>query len=350
MLSFFARSPAARPAAQPARLVSSSSNAAKPVVMRPPFQREPVIAASVLRAMTPRLPIHVVDHSALTRASTKLAAGRSKGYKVKCQLSDESAQYFYYKLPFYRGGFVKELAVAALARKLLGEHAPMVYAVETPQASDSSQSQYALISQSLATNLHYDNLENWALQYEADDEEIKFSPRHMGLSLAFKLMLGDSDIKAANFVLLRDQQGYCYSIDHEYAFDHGPVFVRDAASAVRELNDYKSDAGNFYFLLRSKTALLDKMFPVLQRAVQRDIDDGSMLALYERFVNLTDEDIQALYDQYGSLINADERAFFTHELKFRQECAKEYIEQYQVEQKLITDFRASLRRTPTQPS
>lgn len=324
---------------QPTRAASWSPQ----LIWRTPYVQTPVVDVSVLRTLGQRVPLSVIDSSVLSRAGSKIAAGRSKGHKVSRRLPDGSLQYFYYKLPYFRGGFVKELIAAALARHLLGEQAPAVYAVEKPEESDARRAQYALVSESLGTNVQYDNLESWAFLYEQDDEELRYGPKHLGLALAFKLLLGDSDAKAANFVLLRNQQGNCYSIDHEYAFDLAPAFIRDSSSAVSRLKDFRTDQQDRYIPLQANPALLQKIEPVLERAVQCDLDDGSVMALYERFASLTEADIQTMFDRYGSLINEDEKASITQDLRYRQADTREFIESYEREQQLIEDFRQTLK-------
>jgi hypothetical protein len=308
------------------------------------FTHQTVIDRENLLLSAPRVPLNIVDDASLIRASNTLAPGRSQGHKVKFQLIDGGERYFYYKMPFDRIGFVKELVVGALARLLLGNEAPLVCAVEKPHQSNSEQSQYTLISEILSTTSTHDNLERWARLYYQDEEALKIGPKHMGLSLAFKLLVGDSDAKLANFVLAYNGEGLCYSIDHEYTFNLPPVFIRDAGAAVRKIKDFNPQKHQQRDVpLQEAPEVTSKIGPLLCAAVKRDVDDGSVMRLYERFVRLTSNDIETLFEQFGSLISMEERAVFQSAIQLRQRAAEEFIEELNNEKKLVDDFRLTIR-------
>lgn len=307
------------------------------------FTQQPVIGRATLRIEPPRVPLNIVDHAALERVSELKASGRSKGHKVKRKLPDGSESYYYFKIPFDRIGFVTELVAGALARLLLGKKVPSVYAVE--KAHDGDQSEYMFISEIVSDGLH-DNLETWARLYGQDQEMKKASPKYMGLSIAFKLLLGDADPKLANFIVPYDGEEHCYSIDHEFTFKMPPVFVRDPAEAIRRLKDFNpKEKNNRDIPLQAQPEIISKIEPVLSAAVKRNIDDGSIIAFYERFARLTPQDIQMTFEQFGSLVSEEERAVFQSAIELRQQAVKDFLVKFQKEEELVDDLRSRLRAT-----
>ncbi len=299
------------------------------ITARPPLRQQDVFDHSVLHASGGSNFLRVVKEAEFCRAGSKISGGRSKGHKLMRQLADGTHEFYYFKLPYYRWGFVKELIAGALARELMGELAPMVCAIEMSSKNEKGLFQYGLISQSLGSNLHYDNLENWAFQYKEDFEEEKFGPKHLGCGLAFKLLLGDSDAKAANFVLLRDQQGHVYGIDNEYAFDLAPEFITDASVAVKRLKDFHIAESDSQFVpLQMEPELLKKIFPVFVAAVQHDIDSGELLELYRKFADLSLSRLKGLFNQFGPLINDKEQESLLKDLLARQQMTLKFITEH----------------------
>lgn len=309
------------------------------VTARPPIRQQDVLDRSVLHTTGQLGFLHVIDRASLHSAGTKISGGRSKGHKLMRIMPDGAREFYYFKLPFYRWGFIKELIAGALARELMGEHEPKVYALELSHDDKTGLAQYGLLSQSLGSNLHYDNLENWAYLYNEDYEEALFGPKHLGCSLAFKLLLGDSDAKAANIVMLRDQQGHCYSIDHEYAFDYAPQFITDADVAVKQLKDFHAGTEEGHFIpLQKEPELLARVFPVFRDAVQCDIESGEVIKLYENFANLSLNRLHRLFNQYGPLVHTEERDCLLKDLLARQEATLKFINTQDSRMLLSRDF------------
>lgn len=290
---------------------------------RPPSIRQPVIGVTILKADELKDISRVVDSTLLDRVGNEVGPGRSKGHIVKWQVSFDKVEHYHYKLPHYRGGFVKELFANALAVYLMPEASADLKIVEHEVDADKGISQYGLISRCPNECYNDPNLEQWALSYENDETAFQHGPKRMGVSLAFKQFIGDSDAKAANFVLVKNDS-HCISIDHEYAFDKAASFIHNSYTAIYRLKDF-DDERDRDIPLQSKPDLLEKIEPVFTHAIQADLDNGSVLAFYERIVAMTDEDINGLFNGIAELIMPEEKTLLIADLKVRQAATRQFL-------------------------
>jgi hypothetical protein len=197
----------------------------------------------------------------------------------------------------------------------------------------------------LGGNVRRDNLEQWVEAYDLDEEEIKFGPMHLGEPVAFDMVMGKSDTKFANLVIIRNHEGEGYSIDNESACDNSDVlFVTSVQDAVNFIAEYKDDTSKERFMmgsahtpevnlrdnphqhLKSNRNILRKARPIIEAAIENDITNGRIDQLYKNFVALNENDFNDIFNQFGTLIHEDERKEFIREFTYRQKITREFVE------------------------
>lgn len=304
--------------------------------------QEEVIDKSVLRdEKYENKDIDIVDALSLKSASEEVTSGRSRGHKVIHAHENEDHKYYYYKYPFDREGFLKELIVGAIGRWLFRENFPRVLAVETPVNDLHDDSRYGLISESINEKYGNKNLEEWALLYARG--EINYLPRHLGVSIAFDMLFGKSDSKLANLIVEHDAEGNCYSIDHESAFNLKSAFVTSPQDALNYIGEYRGKAfgeivmeqasdgcvdterDNFHQPLKGDHNIKAQIAPVLKQAIQNDMDNGKIRQFYEKFAAMTEQDFRNIFARFGSLIHENEQKAFLGYLQTRQEAVREFL-------------------------
>jgi hypothetical protein len=310
--------------------------------------KKPVIAASILKTHPQAKHLLVVDSHEFSSAGPKLSGGRSGGHKVE-RINAETGEreYFYYKEVIDRRALLNELVVGGLARELCGPEAkevtkvafPLYLLHETSVNNAANHSRYGVLSESVGKVPHGD-LEKWSEGYFHDHEFAKFQPKHLGVALALDGLVGKSDCKLANLVGLRDQQGACYSIDHESAFAKGPQFIDSAERALGFIGEFRAKTlaelgheDNCPGLdtrddpnqpLKSRIDIQVAVRPILLKAIQNDLENGSIAAFYKKFVALTDEKLKKILGQYGLLTESETLEYFDR-LKFIQDDLRKQL-------------------------
>lgn len=286
--------------------------------------------------------LKVIDAMRISSTGKKVLPGHTQAHKVAFVNDKGETEYYYYKEPNNRDSLIKELIVGSIARALLGKKVPDIYAVETPLNDKENHSHFAVMSEGLGGNVKRDNLETWAESYSEDEEEIKFGPKHLGEAIAFDMLMGKTDCKLANLVLIKNNEGECYTIDQESALRKKSKFLKKASSGVEFLCEFAKDTFDDRFKnglapdnvevktdpnqpVKDKTSIKAKIYPILETAINADIESGKVLELYKKFASLTDQDFENIFNQFGTLIHQDERKLILADLKQRQERTREYL-------------------------
>lgn len=309
--------------------------------------KKPVIDKSVLRAgddENENKDLWVIDALTLKVIDHHVTVGRSRGHKVRHAHETEDHRYYYFKEPFDRSRLIKELVVGALGREIFGELFPRVYAVETPINDLDDDSRYDLISESLGEKAGNMNLEQWARLFAG--QAIDYAPTHLGTSIAFDMLMGKTDCKLANLIVKRQNGGNCYSIDHETSLFMAPQFLLHEKEGLRFIGEFSqkslgehiyeqngdgavdTESDNMHQPLRGDKATKDVIAPVLRTAIRNDMTNGKVLAMYEKFVSMSESDLTKLFTRYGTLIHPNEQASIMRDLLARQAATREYLAQF----------------------
>jgi hypothetical protein len=326
-------------------------------------KKVPVIDKSIPKSERDEKRLLIAYSSEFELAGHKLNAGHSGGHKVqRINSTTGNIEYFYLKETFDREGFLNELIGGALARELCEGKYPLVLAHLTPLKDNPALSQYAVLSQSMAGQVPYSNLEVWAIDYYNDFEFRKYRPRRLGVTLAIDGLLGKTDSKLANLVDIWDQNGHCYSIDQESAFALAPHFFITARQALEFTGEFqvrtvtntgKREVFNKFLIpveddhpnfskhdhnydpdhpLRNQPEILTLIEPILLAAIQNDFNKKRIFALYTRYTALTEDRLKQIVSQFGILTPEEQKKYFDL-LKERQIATKNFLAQ----NKLITN-------------
>jgi hypothetical protein len=248
--------------------------------------------------------------------------------------------------------------VGALGREIFGELFPRVYAVETPTNDLNDDSRYDLISESLGEKAGNMNLEEWARLYA--ERSIDYVPTHLGTSIAFDMLLGKTDCKLANLIVKRQNGGNCYSIDHETSLFMAPQFLRRDKDGLVFIGEFSqkslgehiyeqngdgavdTETDNMHQPLRGDKATKEVITPVLRAAIRNDMDNGKVIAFYEKFASMSELELNKLFTRYGTLIHKDEQQSIMRDLQARQVATREYLAQLKDKPTDVNHERASL--------
>lgn len=293
-----------------------------------------VQAPSILQSGVSREGLAVIDANSL-RVTTETYGGHSHVhkafYKENC---------YFYKETFNRQKLVNELLFAALGKLLFAADYPDILVVEK---FEEALSRYGMLSESLDKDNNMD-LQKWAELF-CEGKSILKPRTHLGLALAFDMLMGKTDVKLANLIFLK-KTGKCYSIDHESAGGANPSFITRAKDALQYIGEFKQQTAiqqahqatafdesmeigteSIYIPLQGNEAAKAHIQPALLAAIEQDIDSGAIQAFYQRFASLSLADMMNIGDRYGGFISADEKAAFVADLKQRQDELKAFLSQ-----------------------
>lgn len=283
-----------------------------------------------------------------------MTSGRTCGYRAYID-SGTHYDYYFYKETYDRKDLVKELLFGSLGNYLVADLFPQVFLVELPY-KQGDKSQYAFLSENVGNDEDNDDLEEWALVLNDKNINDRVSPRHLGVAMAFAMLTGQSDCKLANLVVIRDKErtrlGSCYAIDFESCSNYPAAFLNTSLEAVNFVGEFRSKTYSELMLEQSADGLLDtaddihkplrdqhglkqQILPLLLDAVQRDLEDGSVIWLYRKFAAMTEDDFVVLFDRFGSFITSDERNTFMQDMRYRQERTHEYLYEYDLQNDVI---------------
>lgn len=202
---------------------------------------------------------------------------------------------FYYKKALTSNEhLLNDVIASSLAREIFDNDYPLIL---FSQCSGKN----SLLSQCIAGSVPYSNVKNWVNQKNAI-----YFPKHLGEAVAFKMLIGEGDSSLENIVVILNKEGRCYSIDHEFAFEHTPKFISDDGETAFE----------FMRIQQNK---------ILKEAVRNDIENGRITAFYEKFANLPDERVEKMLDRFP-ILSIKEREIYLDQIKSRQVAAREFLD------------------------
>lgn len=312
--------------------------------------KQKVIDTSVLRSYGDDAELNVLDALRLHSASNGYTTGRTCGHRVYVQNHEENRlDYYFYKETYDRDDLIKELFYGALGRHLAGDIFPDVFLVETPLNDASDHSRYAFLSENVGDDEENNDLEKWAKLYHSPDSDNYVTPSYLGVALAYSMLMGQSDCKLANLAVISDaeyaREGSCYPIDFESCENLPPLFLTKASDAIEFIGEFRAKSlaeltmeinadglldtqDDAHKPLRDKSDVKDAIYPVLLHAVQKDIDEESVIQLYRGFACMNDESIHAIFDKFGCFIRESERKHLLNNVHMRQQATREFLEVY----------------------
>lgn len=294
-------------------------------------QQEPIIAEPYYDGTKPS---QIVLSSELVAAGNTPVAGHSHAKRVKFK-GTNGTQVFYLKYTFTKRSLVNELFLGSLAHYLAPETFPSYYAVQHPVADQPDKAQYAVLSQSYSKQLGITlNLEDWAIAF-LDDQYIG-KPRRLAVALAYSNLIGLQDIKLQNLIMLLthdEEVSFCYPIDFESAYSHNVHFIYNAEEAMNTILEYQpipADGINEvmedspYQPLRGDYTSKRRIYRPLLEAIESDLDEVN--AFYEKFVAVTEKDMDNIIEGFNGLITPQEGLTCKRQIKQRQEEVRTYLQ------------------------
>lgn len=303
--------------------------------------------------------LSIIDSSRFKSAGDIQLTGRSGTSKIYLVDDEGNKTYFYHKASFERSMLINELIVGELGRALMGQIFPRVYAVQHIDKEDPTKSTFTFCSESLSGISSHDNLETWCEELSHDLEEEKFGPKLLGLSIAFDKLFGKTDTKLANLVVKRDQIGDCYSIDHESAFRKAPEFILDAHDGLISIGEFSEKKFDDVLLeqaldntdpsfdsranpnqpLRDEPKVLALAEPAIKNAIDADIKNGRILAFYQRFATMNDQQLEDIFQPFGKLIHEDEKAAYLAKLHHLRKQTRVFLSEHghELNNKIVTN-------------
>lgn len=322
--------------------------------------KQPTVDKSVLKndEFKHNANLSVIDALRLSSASDQFEIGHSHVHKVKFN-NNSKEEYYYHKETFTRNTLLNELVFGKLLFKLIGNDFPNVYAVETPLNDVKDNSKYSVISQSVGTSNM--NLQDWAYQYSSSEDRSTLPlPRHLGLAIATEKLLGKFDCKLQNLVMVNDGNAHSYSIDHESMLAKAPTILTNAKEGLRYIGEFSQKDTAFenaadsigggadgnenpYQPIKNEGDIKKLIKPILQQAINEDLENGVVMAFYQKFADFTEEELNQIYDSFGSLMTGEERKQYTDNIKQRQQFVREYLATCQNEKENEETHSSSFR-------
>jgi len=239
--------------------------------------------------------------------------GSSSTQKVQQYNSKtDKIDYFIIKHLPSRKALLNELVSGLIAKKLCGEYYPNVYIVKIQSSHNKGKVKLALLSDSPNHNHTYcNNLSEWTKSLYLDHEYIRYKPRHLGLAIAFDMLIGKS-ISLDNLINVYTNNSFCYSINHQDAFKNPSQFLSNSEEAFDQTSITNKYMGNM-------------SYQSLKNAIKDDFTNGSLKAFYEKFQNISKKEWQQELQQLKPFIRNDEIEQYIEKLSLCQVRCTEFL-------------------------
>lgn len=268
----------------------------------------------------------VISTHQIIRVDSKATVGRSRGHIVWTEGVAKTSNVFYNKKVYSREKLLNELVLCGLLHDLYKETDtpfPAVFVLE--RTTHAGKKLYSFMSEDVGGTARNINLLHY-LKARGTTELDLSKLKNIGVIVAFNRLVGNTDCNLKNFIL-HQQTGvdYLYGIDFEYAFIQKPSLLTSAEQVSETIVELINPVFQFTTAMQFNDTIASFSKRQLIAAIKNELDDGSVIMFYQKFADMTRNQIEDSLSRLDGLMTPVEKTSYLAKILNSQQLVHNHL-------------------------